>query len=136
MEAKRDKIKVRRFFSEEFKRQKVKDIEQKLVTVLEVCREYGVSNAAVYKWLWKYSNNLKKGVTQVVQMDSEQEKNRKLKDRIAELERALGRKQMELDFANKMVEIAGEEAGFDLKKKYGSQLLSGTETTSSNIDTP
>jgi transposase len=135
MEAKQDKIKVRRFFSDEFKRQKVKDIEQKLVTVSEISREYSVTRLAVYKWLYKYSNNLKRGITQVVQMESEQERNRKLKERIAELERALGRKQMELDFANKMVEIAGEEVGFDLKKKYGIPPLSGTGYTEANIPT-
>jgi transposase len=135
MEAKQFKIRDRRFFSEEFKRQKVKEIESKLATVSEISREYSVSRIAVYKWLYRYSTNLKKGVTQVVQMESEQEKNRKLKERISELERALGRKQMELDFANKMIEIAGEEVGFDLKKKYGTGPLSGTEFTKENMVT-
>lgn len=128
--------KVKRIFSEEFKRKKVKEIEEKLTTVLEISREYKVSCTSVYKWLYKYSLNFKKELTQVVQMESEQEKTRKLKAQIAELERALGRKQMELDFANKMLEIASEEVGEDLKKKYGTPPLNGSESTGNSTATP
>ncbi|MFB6306457.1 MAG: transposase, partial [Flavobacteriales bacterium] len=44
-----------RYFSESFRKQKVKEIEQKLTTVGEISKTYEVSRAAVYKWIYKYS---------------------------------------------------------------------------------
>jgi molecular chaperone GrpE (heat shock protein) len=63
-------------------------------------------------------------------MESEQEKTKKLQSRIDELERALGRKQMELDYLNKLIELEGERLGEDLKKKAGLPPWNGSEQTS------
>ena len=41
-----------RYFSEEFKKQKVRDIENNLTGVSELCREYEVTRSAVYKWIY------------------------------------------------------------------------------------
>lgn len=46
---------VQRHFSEEFKRGKVKEIVEKKLKISELCSLYGVSRAAVYRWIYKYS---------------------------------------------------------------------------------
>jgi hypothetical protein len=67
-------------------------------------------------------------------MKSEETKNRELRDRIAELERIVGQKQLELDYLNKLLEIGSSELGFDLKKNFSTQPSNGTD--SSNTNTP
>ena len=49
-------------------------------------------------------------------MESEAFKTKQLLIQIAELEQAVGRKQLEIDFLNKTFELASAEAGYDLKK--------------------
>ncbi len=123
--------KINRTFSESFKRAKVKEIVEKRMTVQEVSDLYQVSRTSVYKWLYKYST-LERGCKQVVQMESEALLNKRLKEQIAELERTIGQKQLEIDFLNKTLEIAGEEVGYDLKKKYGPKSLNGLKSTEMN----
>ena len=43
-----------------FKKDIVKQIEQNLITVTQVSREYKVTRSSVYKWIYKYSKFLKK----------------------------------------------------------------------------
>ncbi len=45
-----------------------------------------------------------------------------LKQRLAELEEELRRANLRADFLAKMIEIAGDKLGIDIKKKYGAQL--------------
>ena len=120
---------IRRTFSEEFRRKKVWEIENKLTTVSQVSRNYNVSRTGVYYWLKKYSKYYQPSLKVVLQMESEEEKTKKLQSRIAELERALGRKQMELDYLNKLIELEGKRLGADLKKKAGLPPLNGSEQT-------
>jgi len=131
---KKEKLRPRRVFSEEFKRQKVKEIEQNLIRVSDICRIYEVSDVSVYKWIYKYSNHLKKGIKQVVEFESESERSKKLQSRIAELERIVGQKQMEIDFLEKVIEIGSEELEVDIKKKFSTTSSSGSKTTGKNTD--
>ena len=118
-----------RFFSEEFKKQKVKELEESLLTITEISQDYGVSRTSVYKWIYKYSIRYAKDVRQVVEMESEQEKTKKLKVRLSELEQIIGQKQMKIDFLEKMIEIGNNEMGIDLKKKFSTPPFNGTEPT-------
>ncbi len=106
-------LKSRRTFSDTLKKKIVKDIELGRVNIFGVCREYEVSNAAVYQWLKKYSAHLHPSTTLVMQMDSEQYQSKELAKKVTELEAALGRKQMEIDYLNKLIEIAGQDLGID-----------------------
>ncbi|MFI0430771.1 transposase [Mariniflexile sp. HMF6888] len=117
---------INRYFSEAFKRKKVREIEKNISTVLEVSREYDVSTTAVYKWLYKYSRNRKRGVKQVVELMSDTRKIQDLKARIRELEQMLGQKQFEIEFKSKMIDIAEEMYDIDIKKKLGSKPLPGS----------
>ena len=117
-------LKPRRIFSDKLKRKIVKDIEQGKVSVPGAGREYDVSCTAVYRWLKKFSAHLHPSKTLVMQMDSEQYRSKELEKKVAELEAALGRKQMEIDYLNKLIEIAGQDLAIDLKKNT-SMIASG-----------
>ena len=117
---------INRYFDEDFKRKKVSEIERNLSTIAEICREYEVSSAAVYKWIYKYSRMRKKGVKQVVEAKSDSRKILALKDQIKELERIIGEKQIKLDFQEKMIDIAEKQYGVDIKKKSSGKHSSGT----------
>ena len=123
---------VNRYFSESFKRKKVREIEKNISTVLEVSREYEVSKTAVYKWLEKYSRNRKRGVKQVVELMSDTRKIQDLKAKIRELEQLVGQKQFEIEFKNKMIDIAEEMYDVDIKKKLGSKPSPGSGSTGKN----
>jgi len=133
--AKKEHLKEQRVYSEAFKRRYVKLIEEGKESVITVSRTHGVSRAAVYKWINRYSGYLQSGQTLVVQMDSEESKVRLLEKQLAEAQSALGRKQMEIDFLNKMIEVGKRDFKFDLKKKVGTQLLSGSGSTGDNTPT-
>ena len=121
-----------RYFSEAFKKAKVKEIEKNITTVSEISREYEVAPASVYKWIYKYSQHRKKGVKQVIEMKSDTKKLQLLKEKIRDLERAVGQKQLEIDYLGKLIELGSEEVGVDIKKKYGSKPLSGFGLTEEN----
>lgn len=120
-------LRQRRIFSESLKKKIVKDIEAGKVSVGRVSAEYQVSYQAIYTWLRKFSSHLHPITTLVMQMDSEQYRTKELEKKIAELEAALGRKQMEIDFLNKMIEIADKDLGTDIKKNIVTSASTGTE---------
>lgn len=124
-----------RYFSEEFKKKKVEELDKKLTTVAEVCREYEVSQPAVYKWIYKYSLMRKKGVKMVVEAESDTAKIKALKEHVAQLEQLLGQKQFELDFMEKQFELVSEQYGLDLKKKQYGTPCSGSGSTGENTAT-
>ena len=113
-----DKTKINRIFSEPFKRQRVAEIDSGKSSIAEICRSYGVSSSAVYKWLRKYSLSYQPGITMVVQLESEAQKTEQLLKRVADLERAVGIKQLELDFLNTLIKVSSEELGVDLRKDF------------------
>jgi transposase-like protein len=118
-----------RTFSEDFKRQKVKEIERKQTTVSEVSRAYQVRSNNVYKWIDKYSLKDKNGVRLVVEMESETKRVLALLQKVAELERIVGQKQIVIDFQEKMIELAEQEYNVDIKKKFDSEPSFSTGTT-------
>jgi transposase-like protein len=120
----------KRIFSKEFKRQKVREIERKITTIAEVSKAYQVRDNNVRKWMILYSSTYKKGVRLVVEMESETKKLIALQAKIAELERIVGQKQLTIDFQAKMIELAEQSFGIDIKKKFETKLSS----TSGNIE--
>jgi len=119
----------RRVFSEEFKKRIVKQIETGQFTVLEASREFEVNSQSVYNWLYRYSRYLQKNKVLIVEEQSEQRKRLDLEQQIKDLQAALGRKQMEIDLLNKVIELAGQEYNTDLKKNISKQHLSGSVST-------
>ena len=123
-----------RYFSDDFKRKKVRELERNLTSIPDICRTYSVSRTSVYKWIYKYSAMAKKQEKQVVEAKSDTKKIRALEERIKELERVVGQKQLLLEFKDKMIEIAESTYNVDIKKKVGSRLSSGTTSTGKNTE--
>lgn len=122
-------IQQNRFFTEEIRKQVVRDIEKGKCSVTQACRELQVSHTTIYRWLYKYSLYLQKERILVVENKSEAYRSNELQKRIMELEAALGRKQMEIDLLNKVIELAGQEQKIDLKKNILNRLSNGSEFT-------
>ncbi|NJO88366.1 MAG: transposase [Chloroflexia bacterium] len=113
--------KRRRTFSPAFKQEKVRQIEQKQVTVLQLSKLYQVSDSAIYKWIELYGSLKQKGERVVVEKESEGKKTEELLKKVAELEQLLGQKQVEVEYLKKVLEFSSELTKIDLKKKYKSQ---------------
>lgn len=105
-----------------------------MTTVLIVSREYEVSHTAVYKWLNKYSVLRAKQVRQIIEPMSDSHKIQELRKKIQELERLVGQKQIQLEFKDKMIELAEKKYQIDIKKKFGSGHSSGSGSTDKTID--
>lgn len=118
-----------RYFSEDFKKAKIRELERNITSISDICKTYSVNRSAVYKWIYKYSTMAKKQVRQVVEAKSDTQKIKALQERIKELERIIGQKQLLLEFKDKMIEIAEATYNVDIKKKVGSRLSSGTTST-------
>lgn len=118
-----------RYFSEDFKRRKVSELDRNLITIAELCREHQVSAPAVYKWIYAYSTMKKKGLKQVVEAKSDSKKILALREEMKELQRIIGEKQIKLDFQEKLITLAETEYKVDIKKKLSGKLSSGTGST-------
>jgi transposase-like protein len=108
----------RRCFSEEFKRKKVQELELKISRLSDICKQYQVSSTAVYKWMRLYGLVKHPKERLIMESRSDTTELLHLKQKIAELERLVGQKQIQLDFKDKMIEIAEQTYGVDIKKKF------------------
>jgi len=124
-----------RYFSQEFKQKKVTELDKKLTTIAEISKQYEVSRVSIYRWMYKYSLMKKKGIKMIVESKSDTGRIKALKEHIAELEQMLGRKQFEIDFLKKQMEIASEQYGVDLKKKLSGKHSPGSGDSGNNMST-
>ncbi|MHA8067633.1 transposase [Aquirufa sp. ROCK2-A2] len=116
---KKTSFRVQLIFSEELRKEVVNRIESGQLSITTATREYGVSLSSIYKWLNKYSRNLRSGTRIVMEKDSIDKNISELQNRIKELEAALGRKTMESDLYKIIVDLASKEYKTDLKKNFG-----------------
>jgi len=126
--------KINRIFSPTFKKAKVKEIIEKRLTVKQVCELYDVSRTSIYRWIYKYSSS-DRGNKQVIEMESEAFKTKRLLEQVAELERRLGQKQLEIDYLQQTLVVASAEVGYDLKKKHGPKSSNIFDPTTDKIAT-
>lgn len=122
----------RRRFSDNFKLQKVREIELRKANVSEICKQYEVSRRAVYKWLNKFGMDKKKEERLIVETDSDTRQLLFYKQKVAELEQIVGQKQIVIDFKDKMIEIAEETYGIDIKKKPSTVPSNSSGNTGKN----
>ncbi len=111
----------RRVFSDEFKKKKVQEILKKQTTVSEISRTYEVRPWAVRLWINKYGPKKKKGERLIVESESDTQRIKELQSKIAELERLLGQKEVQITCQNKLIEIAEQTYGVDIKKNSDSK---------------
>lgn len=120
-------IRQRRIFSVTLKKQIVKEIESGKMSVIRASREYSTSTISIYRWIEKFSHNLQRGTVLIMQNKSEANNKDDLFKKIKELEAALGRKQLELEVKDKIIEFASAELGIDIKKKFDTGSSVSTE---------
>jgi transposase-like protein len=110
--------KKRRIFSDEFKKEKVSEIESGILTISELSRVYSVSSTSIYQWLYRYGNQYKKGVRMVVEKESEAHRTVELLGKVSDLERLLGQKQVEIEYLTRVIAEGDNHFGCDLKKSF------------------
>jgi len=118
-----------RYFTEEFKRGKVKEIERNTSSVAEVSRAYQVSRTSVHRWLVKYGVHRQQGVRMIVEARSDTRRIEHLKLEKQQLEQLLGQKEVELTLKNKFIELVERKYGAELKKSGGGRSFSGSGNT-------
>jgi transposase len=120
-----------RRFSEDFKLKLVQEYEKGIHSVPDMERLYGVGNSLIYRWIYKYSKYQKESIQVVEMKDSQLSKIKSLEARVKDLERAVGQKQMCIDYLEKMIELAKEEYDIDIKKNSNTPLSGGSGKTES-----
>jgi transposase-like protein len=115
-----------RRFSDNFKIEKVRELEKGKVSISELVQQYEVSSTNIYRWLRKFGTNQTKKERVIVEIDSDTKQLLELKKKVAELERIIGQKQVLLDFKDKMIDLAEQTYGVDIKKKYSTEQSNST----------
>lgn len=118
----KNELKPRRIFSDSFKREKVRMLENNEIRIGELCRLYNVSSTSVYRWKRKYGT-IESTERIVVEKESDQYRSSKLLKHIKELESKVGRQQMELDYYTQVILEANKLYDVDIEKKLNIKLL-------------
>lgn len=126
MKANLRSIKKHRIYSEEFKKKLVSDFESGRYSVIQLEKLHGIHNAVIYKWIYKYSTFNEKGYRIVEHKKSSQQKVRELEKKVKELEAALGRKQVMVDYLEEMIKVAKDELDIDIKKNFSTPQSKGS----------
>lgn len=122
-------LNIRREFSQEIRKKAVRDFRSGTYTVKELADLYHCSQQTIYRWIYKLSPADSPKINVVDMSESSDVKVKQMQQRIAELERALGQKQLKIDFLEKMSEIADEKYGIDIKKNSSTKRSPGSEKT-------
>jgi transposase-like protein len=106
----------RRRFGEEMRKQIVRLIESKELTLVEAGRVYEVKPASIKRWILKYGKGdypkpiLVQGMKDVNRLRDLEKENRRLKEMI-------GSQQVQLVYLGEVVKLAKEHLGEDFEKK-------------------
>lgn len=98
----------RRRFTPEQKRAFLDEAGRTGNSISEVARRYGLSPSMLFQWKRAMDDATKKGLKSNEKVVPESEV-KKLKARIRELERALGKKTMQVEILEEAIEIAREK---------------------------
>lgn len=127
--SKKIQVKVKRVFSEEFKKSLVSEFETGKLSAVDLSRLHDVSPNVIYRWIYRYSSYQKRNIKVVEMTQSSTHKLKELQKRIADLERTLGQKQFTIEFLEKMIEIAKDQYGIDIKKNSDTPPSAGSSKT-------
>mgnify|MGYP001178880531 FL=1 len=122
-------ISKQRKFSEEFKKSIVNDFESGNFSVLQLERLYKIKGQIIYRWIYKYSSHNEQGQRIVEMKDSSTQKLKTLEQKVKELKRTVGQKQVQIDYLEKMIDIAKDDLNIDIKKNSDTPQSSGSVTT-------
>lgn len=122
-------ISKQRKYSEEFKKSIVNDFESGKFSVPQLERLHKLNKRSIYNWIYKYSQSNERGQRIVEMKDSSTQKLKALEQRIKELEQTVGKKQIQIDYLEKMIDIAKSELDIDIKKNSNTPQSSGSAAT-------
>lgn len=106
----------RRKYSEEFRRKIVAEFESGQISVLQLSKLHSIAFQTIYQWIHRYSEVNVKGTRIVEYEDSSTKKLKDLEAKIKRLEQLIGQQTVELSYLNKLIDLASEDLGVDLKK--------------------
>lgn len=110
--------KLRRVFSEGFKKDKVHLYEAGKMSVVQIAKLYDISETVLYKWINKYRTT--PGSERIViETDSDYLKLLELQKRVESMERLIGTQQIKIDYQNALLDAASEHYKEDIEKKFG-----------------
>ena len=112
-------IRKLRKFSESFKKTLVREFETGKYSVPQLEKLHGISNSTLYRWIYKYSTFNEKGYRIVEMKKSSTSHLKELEQKIKELEQLVGKKQIQIEYLETMLEVAKEELNIDIKKNFG-----------------
>lgn len=121
MKANIRKVRKHRKFTVDFKRSIVHEYEKGGLSVTQLGKLYNLAPQSIYNWIYKFSKFNEKGYRIVENKESVSSKLKQLEEKCTNYEALLGRKQIEIDFLEKIVELANREYGTDLKKTLSTQ---------------
>lgn len=119
----------KRKFSEEFRKQLVREFEGKKFTLLELSKLHNIHLSVLYKWVHKYTLNPSPNSVIIEMKESSTEKLKSYQDRIKELEQIVGQKQIKIDYLDKIIDSANEHYETDLKKNLSTKPSNGSKRT-------
>lgn len=122
-------IKKNRIYSEDFKREIVSLFEKGSYSVPQLEKLYGICNSIIYQWIYKFSTFNEPGQRVIEMKISSTQKVKELEDRIRELERSVGQKQIKIDYLEKMIDLAKTELHIDIKKNSITPQSNGLDQT-------
>jgi transposase len=127
-------VRDKRYFSEDLRRQIVKEIEDGVYGKSEAARVYAVSEVSIYNWLRKYSFKYQKGIVTVVELESESVKRKKLEQQQSDSHKIIAAQTVELFFYKQLVEVISAHYDFDFKKNINSMSLDGLVQMKKQLD--
>ena len=129
MKANLKTIRKKRIYSEEFKRKIVEDFESGQFSVPQLEKLHTIGNPLIYRWIYKFSTFNEQGSRIIEMKESSSGKMKSLEQRVKELERMIGQKQIKIDYLEKMIDIAKDELNIDIKKNSNTPQSTGSAAT-------
>jgi transposase-like protein len=109
--------KIKRVYSESFKRAKVNEIIKGKTTISHLSALLGLSYTSVYKWVKKYGN-LRSPEKIVIETDSDYLKLIESNKKNVEMERLIGQQQLQLSFLKEVLKEVELHYGEDPIEKF------------------
>lgn len=129
MKANLKKLRKHRKFSVEFKKSIVTEYESGRLSVAQLGRLHSLQETLIYRWIHKFSTFNTQGVRIVEMKDSTSKRVKDLENKVKELERMVGQKQITIDYLERMIEIAKDEFQIDIKKNFNTPQSAGSGKT-------
>ncbi len=120
-------INKRRRYTDDFRRSLVSDFESGNYSVPQLEKLHNIPNGTIYNWIYKFSIFNEKGIRVVEMKQSSSLKLKELTQKVKDLERIVGQKQIKIDYLEKLIDISKEEFDIDIKKKQDTPQSAGSE---------